>query len=422
MVKPYDAIIIGGGLMGTATLYELAKRGKNCVLLEAASGLGEGASFANGGMITPSMPDPWNGPGVAQHLMASFFDPHSPIKLRPSAIPGLMRWGLEFLWHSSPKRHRHATVSNYILAAHSALKTQEIADFVRQDVDVKHTGSLKIFDNEASFTAQKNNAALLKDLGMQYEILSVDDILTLEPELENAKDNIFKGIRYTQDLAGDAYLFTKSIAAKATGLGAEIFYHSPVEQITKSADGLFHIQSVAQEYSAKSVVVCAGTASPEIMRAFDIYLPIKPAKGYSVTLNMTGWNARPNIPVIDDAMHAAITPLGDKLRVVGTAEFTGFNSHIDPVRIDNLFNLFKRLYPHLEKNIDREEALKWTGFRPMSANGVPYIGPTKIPGLWVNTGHGHLGWTKAMGSADILTSMMFDEQPAIDPTPYSPMR
>jgi len=182
------------------------------------------------------------------------------------------------------------------------------------------------------------------------------------------------------------------------------------------------VETNACRFSAKHVILAAGAQTPLLAKRAGIYIPIKPAKGYSLTLSMHGWNQRPNIPVVDDALHAAVTPLGDNLRLVGAAEFTGFDPAIPQGRIDSLIALFRRLYPDLARAADTRKAKRWAGFRPMSADGTPFIGPSKRPGLWLNAGHGHLGWTMAMGSAEILADLVLGKRPALETAAYAPNR
>lgn len=422
MTQRYDVIIVGGGLAGVTSAYMLAKAGQSVLLLEAQDGLAKGASYANGGMVTPSMPDPWNGPGVGKHLFASLFNPASPMKLRPKAIPGLTRWGLAFLRNSAPARHRHAIEANYALADYSAQLTQQLTCGDLQNTDVTNSGALKIFQHEAAFQSQLANARQLEAKGLKYTVLSPDDVVKLEPALEGAASNIRHGIYYPADLSGDAHLFTNTLARKAQALGAEIHGNHPVSSLVMDGERVAGVETPQQRFLATRVLLAAGAQTLELARKARLYFPIKPAKGYSVTVSMHGWNERPNIPIVDDAMHAAVTPLGNHLRLVGTAEFTGFNPNISQDRIDNLMALFRRLFPDLARMADTSHARSWAGFRPMSADGVPFIGRTKRNGLWVNAGHGHLGWTMAMGSAAMLTDTMLGKTPAIDTSPYSATR
>ncbi|MEM6683462.1 MAG: FAD-dependent oxidoreductase [Pseudomonadota bacterium] len=422
MTARYDTIIIGGGLAGVTSAYTLAKAGQSVLLLEAKDGLAQGASYANGGMVTPSMPDPWNGPGVGKHLFQSLFDPTSPMKLRPKAIPGLTRWGLAFLRNSMPARHRHAIEANYALADYSAQLTHTLAQEMLSDAPIYDSGVLKVFEDEVSFQSQLANAKLLGSRGLKYHVLSPQEVVEREPVLGGAQTNLRHGIYYSSDLSGDAHLFTNALGQRATDLSVEICRQSPVMSFVIQHGRVVGVKTAHQQYLADHIVLAAGAHTPALARKAGLYFPIKPAKGYSVTLAMHGWNQRPTIPIVDDAMHAAVTPLGDYLRVVGTAEFTGFDPKISQDRIDNLLALFKRLYPDLERSADTTSASSWAGFRPMSADGIPFIGRTKRSGLWVNAGHGHLGWTMAMGSAALLTDAVLGKTPAIDMAPYAPVR
>lgn len=418
----FDAVIVGGGLAGVSTFYELVRRGQSVLLLDANDSVAEGASFANGGMLTASMPDPWNGPGVGKHLVSSLFNPKAAMKLHVRSIPDLTFWGLQFLRNSTPARHKRAILANYALADYSVAETRALGGGVLPAELLQASGALKIFEDEASFLAQKRNAELLGAQGLRHEELSPDQVVELEPHMEAAKGRILKGLFYPDDMSGDANAFCRSLAKTAQDMGGKLKTGVKVRRVQTENGHVVGAATSIGSVSTSHVIIAAGDASPDLANRLGIRLPIKPAKGYSVTFSVREWNARPSIPVIDDAMHAAVTPLGDKLRVVGTAEFAGRDKRLSQPRIDNLFDLFGRLYPNLEPNLDRSEAEAWMGFRPMSADGLPMIGSTKVDGLWINSGHGHLGWTMAMGSARLLGALMFNEKPPIDPTPYAPHR
>ena len=173
---------------------------------------------------------------------------------------------------------------------------------------------------------------------------------------------------------------------------------------------------------ADNIVLCLGTDPRSTARAAGIKLPTRPVKGYSTTYETHGLNNVPKLPVIDDALHAAVVSLGHRLRVAGTAEFAGHDARLTPSRLDNLRNLLRRIYPHMAPNLNAERAKEWTGLRPMSNDGLPYIGATDVAGLWVNMGHGHLGWTLSVGSAHVLTDLINAQQPDIDAKPFSASR
>ncbi len=412
-------IIIGGGLAGVTSLAALAQRGRPALLLDAAAALGTGASHANGGMLTASMSDPWNSPGAAWALLASLTDPYAALKLRLSALPGLAGWGLRFLRNSAPSRHAAATSHAFALARRSVELTLELERGLPAHEPLARDGTLKVFATREAARGTIELARRLAPEGLRYEVLDRDGILAREPELREAQRLLSCGVYYPDDVCGDALAFVQAIAARARQAGAGIRLGARVRRICLSRGRVSGVELEGGEVlPAGAVVVATGVAAPGLTRRLGVRLPIKPAKGYSVTVGTDGWASRPRLPVIDDAMHAAVVPLGDALRFVGTAEFAGFDRTIEPARVENLFRLFARLFPHLEPRADRARAVAWAGLRPMSADGLPFIGAAGPDGLWINAGHGHLGWTMAAGSAELLADLMLGAAPSVDPRPY----
>lgn len=411
-------IIIGGGLAGVATLFELARRGVAATLLEARDGVALETSRANGGMMTPSMSEPWSGPGVGRHLFASLFEPDAAMKLRLHAVPGLAVWGLRFLRNSVPSRHRAAAAANYALAAYSSRKTEEWRVEFGLEYDAANCGSMKLLDAPEAMATAIGAAEQLAPLGLRYQILDADRTVEIEPQLADIRERIAGAIHYPDDRMGDAHLFTRAIADKALKLGADI--RTGVRVLSVSVDGgrIAGVTTDRGAFNARSIILAAGNASAEIAHALGVHLPIKPVKGYSLTYKMAGRRDLPRLPVIDEAMHAAVAPIGDRLRAVGTAEFAGDDRTLRQDRIDNLRRFLKRLYPSLSRDLDDSAGEAWAGLRPMSADGTPFIGDTRVGGLWVNSGHGHLGWTMAAGSASLIADLILGARPAIDPSPY----
>ena len=411
-----DTLIIGGGLAGASTLYELASRGVETLLVEAGDELATGASFANGSMLTPSMADPWNGPGVAAQLLASLTDPRSAIKLRLAQVPDLAIWGLRFLSHSSWRRHADSTVANFRLARYSLEHTLRLDQKLGLSALAQRRGSMKIFAHEAAMDRPLKLARLLD--GLAFDVLDADAAVTVEPALEAIKGRIACAIHYPDDAVGDARLFVERIASAARQLGGLVRLNATVRKLY-AGTGDFHVDLGDASLTARRVVIAAGSASAKLASAQGVARPIRPAKGYSLTYPLPAGLASPSIPVVDDALHAAVIPLGDRIRVAGTAEFAGHDRTLDPRRVENLAMLLARLYPELAPQLDAPAAQAWTGLRPMSADGRPFIGETATPGLWINAGHGHLGWTMAAGSARLLADLMLARPPDIDPRPYA---
>ena len=418
MTRSSHTVVIGGGLMGVTTAWELGQRGEKVTLIEAADEIATETSYANGGLLTASMSDPWNSPGVLTHLLKSFFDPGAAIKLRLTAIPSLTVWGLRFLRNSNSDKHTDTTRCNYLLADYSVRETMKLSEQLSISFDESRVGTLKIFASRQSADGPLALSDSLREFGAEYELLDVDEVVRKDPELENAKGKIACGIFYKNDASGDARMFTTSLARHAMEAGVDIRTGCSVTTINTDNGKVASVTTNAGHIDADKVVVAAGPRSPELTRPLGISVPVKPAKGYSVTVDMTSWSARPAVPVIDDAMHAGFIPLGNRLRLAGTAEFADFDSTLSQERIDNLYSLFDRVYPHLASQIDVNTARPWTAFRPMSANGRPIVGPAGPEGLWINTGHGHLGWTMAVGSAKLLAAQILGDEPPVNQEPF----
>ena len=416
-------MVIGGGLLGLSTAYALLERNHSVTVLEAREDVGLEAGYKNGGILTPSMSDPWNAPGVIKHLASSVFNSQSSLKLHLRELPSLFFWGLKFLRHSSAPHYRNAIDANYRLAAYSVQKTRALRERLDLSYDAATNGTLKLFRHRVAMQAPEALAESLKPLGLRFNKLDVDGVIATEPQLEPIKNQIAGALHFPDDECGDAHLFCLRLAEHIRKKGGDIRTDVMVKRLLTQNGKMVGIETAQGTINTDHVIVAAGVQSPALLKTAGIALSVKPAKGYSITLNPEAIDTSvhktlPRLPVIDDVMHAAVIPLGDRLRLVGTAEFAGFDKRLCPQRVDNLFNLFKQLYPQLAPHIDFSKADSWVGLRPMSASGKPFIGPTNIRGLFVSAGHGHLGWTMAVGSAYLLADQIDNTTPIIDPAPY----
>jgi len=418
-----DTIVIGGGLIGVAIANELAMRGQTVELLEAREGIALETSYANGGLMTPSMTDPWNSPGVINHLLASLFDPNSAMKVRISALPSLLTWGIKFLRSSRAAPHWNATLANYALASYSIRVTRELRERLSLQYEVSTVGTLKVFRSRVAMEGPVAIARKLAEHGLRYRLLDREATLDLESQLAPIGNHIIGSLHFPDDEVGDARLFCLALVQKFLNAGGKVRAGTSVERIETGRSGLLGIRANGALVKCQRVVVAAGNSSARLCRPLGISLPIRPAKGYSLTLYSPDDRAVwPHIAVVDDAMHAAVVPLGSRLRIVGTAEFAGDDYVVRPERVDNLLHLLEALYPRVAASVDRRSVQTWTGLRPMSADGVPFVGATHVRGVYLNAGHGHLGWTLAAGSARLLADLMLGVPPEIDSRPYLPMR
>ena len=421
-----QTLVIGGGLIGLTSAYVLQAMGESVTVLEANDGIGLESTYANGGLLTASMSDPWNAPGAVKQLVQSLVDPASAMKLRLKALPSLVCWGLHFLRHASAQRHRAATAANYQLAAYSIAKTQALREHLGLAYQASGVGALKLFRDKTAMAESLSIAQQLAPLGLVFQQLTAEGVIEQEPALRPIHKAIAGGLYFPDDESGDALLFCQALAGEFERIGGRIQTMTAVQGFGVAKQAVVGVETAQGFITAKRVVLSAGHQSPRLLKPTGQGLRIKPVKGYSLTLEIEDRllqaALRPRIPVIDDGLHAAATPLGTRLRLAGTAEFAGFDQRLDQRRIDNLWNLLQALYPLIYRHSDRCAALPWTGLRPVSADGKPFIGPSAVKGLYINAGHGHLGWTMAMGSAHVLAALIGGQTPAICPRPFDPLR
>ena len=417
-----DVIVVGGGVIGVASAYEFARRGCRTTLIEARAGVGLETSHANGGLLMPSMADPWNSPGVRRHIVSSLVSRHAPMRLRLGALPFLGSWGLRFLRHSRPSAYMAATRGSFVLARYSLERTRELRKCLSLDYDASTQGTLKLFRDERAMSDRLAIVEPLVKLGLRFEPLDGDGVVAAEPALAQVRAAIAGGMRFPDDESGDAFKFCKALKEQFERAGGEVVAARPVLGVLQERNRVTGVRTAAGDLRAEIVVVAAGNRTGALVRELRIPVAVRPVKGYTLTFDVSGLEGCPAIPVVDDALHAAVTPLGARLRLAGTAELAGNDLKIRRERIDNLVNFLGQLYPRLRARLNPSSGYAWTGLRPVSADGLPLIGPTRIPGLFLNTGHGHLGWTLANGSAGLLADLALGAPAAIDPAPYSPKR
>jgi D-amino-acid dehydrogenase len=415
-------VVVGGGLAGIATSYELVRRNYRTILVETRAGVALETSFANGGLLTPSMADPWNAPGLHRHLIASLFGPNSAMKVRLSALPSLLSWGLQFIRNSTPARHEAATIASFLLSKYSVEQTQLLRTRLALQYDAGARGSLKVFDTRAAMDAPLALAAKLSRLGLRFRALEADGTVALEPALAEIRGKIAGAIHFPDDESGDAHQFCERLMTYFLEEGGIDRTGSCVTGIAVERGGVCGVHIAGRIEPADIVIVAAGNSSVKLLRGVGLSLAIRPVKGYTLTFDVSHVEGTPSIPIIADALHAAVVPIGSRLRIAGTAEFTGDDLRIRPDRIANLIELLARMLPRVARQLSQATPHPWAALRPMSADGLPFIGPTQIRGLHLNTGHGHLGWTLAVGSASVLADLIENKPPDIDPWPYRALR
>ncbi|MBI4696482.1 MAG: D-amino acid dehydrogenase [Gammaproteobacteria bacterium] len=411
-------LIIGAGLLGLTTAHFLRRHGCDVVVVERAPGPGLETSFANGGMLHASQANPWNEPGVLWRALKMLGREDSPLLFRPHALPRMLGWSLGFVRYSAPARYARSVELNARLAKYSLGVMRELRSECAFDYDYVGRGTLKIFRTPQEVAAGSALLAPLAGWDIPYTQVDGAGAAALEPALAPIADRIAGGVHFPQDEAGDAYRFCVGLAAQCAAAGVEFHYESGVAALSADGRGVRARLVYGREIAAGRCVIAAGSYTPLLARDLGLKVPVQPAKGYSITLPLNGWSAPPVVPVIDDHLHAAVCPLGDRLRVAGTAEFTGYDVEPTASRIRNLFGLVAKLYPAFAPHCDEAKAERWAGLRPMSADGVGIMGATKIPGVYLNTGHGPLGWTMAAGAGQAVADEVAGRPAGLDLAPY----
>lgn len=414
-----NVVVVGSGLLGVCSAYWLRELGAAVTVLDRAAGPGLETSYANGALLTPSMADPWNAPGVLWRLLGWIGRENSPMLLRPAALPAIVGWGLRFIRESTEKRFRANTLANVHLALYSLETLRSLRARAPIDYDQGAAGTLKVMRDPRSLEAARAMAAWLRGHGVSSRELDRAATIELEPALQPVGAQLAGSIHFPGDEHGDAFRFCEALARRAAERGVEFRYRTAVEGLEIGGRRIRGVRSGAGVLAADVVVIAAGSCSPQLLRRVGLSLPVAPVKGYSITVPMPAGVSSPVVPVLDEQLHAVVVPLDGRVRVAGTAEFAGHDLSVPAARIANLLRLLERTYPEIARRVARESVQPWTGLRPMSADGVPIVSRTPIENLFLNTGHGHLGWTMAAGSGRALADLILGRKPDIDLTPYA---
>lgn len=411
-------LIVGAGIVGLCSARFLLEEGvRDVTVVEGAQAAGLGTSFANGALMHPSAVEPWNSPGILGHVLRHLGREDASVLLRLRAVPSLLGWGLHFVRESAPARFRANALANTALALHSL----RCMDRIRRDdtsFDRHAGGSLLVCRDRASLQATLEWGEVLAGAGVAQRVLDVDGLVAAEPALAPIAHRLAGGIHNLDDVSGDCHRFCLDLVAQLQAAGVRLRFGEPISSLVKTGDRVSGVRLATGEgLAADAVVLAAGPHSVQLAAGAGLRLPVRPAKGYSLTYELGAHDAQgglaptsPRLPVIDRSLHVAMTPLGAghvrRLRVAGTAEFCGDDLRIQPERTANLERLAAQVYPSLLQAPGAASPRAWAGLRPMCADGRPLIGPTRLGGLYLNTGHGHLGWTVAAASGELLARLL----------------
>lgn len=414
-------IVIGCGLAGITTAYYLNEQGVNVTVLDRAEAPARETSFANGSLMAPSSADPWNAPGVLLDLMKALGRDDSAMMVRAGVLPSMVGWGLRFLRNSTLARYQASYLDNVALSQYSQSVMQRLLQVHPLEFEYAPDGTVSVCRTEAALTKGRQIANWLKQARVTHQELDRDGLLELEPALAPTIENFVGGIRYPQDEVGNARLFCLALKQVAEDAGVVFRFSEQVLGVERKRGTIQSVVTPREKLGADCFVLAAGSYSWPVGKRFKVDIPVRPAKGYSLTVPVRDIEPAPRYAIIDEALHAAVVPLGKgKLRIAGTAEFTGFDKSLPQARLSNLKRLLTEVYPQI--SVNESSMQPWCGLRPMTPDGRPLLGSTRLSNLFVNTGHGPLGWTMACGSGKAVADVVVGNDPEIDLAPFSMAR
>ena len=404
-------LILGSGVIGTTAAYYLARDGHQVTVLDRQPGPALETSFANAGEVSPGYAAPWAGPGVPLKAVKWLLMHHSPLVIKPMLDPAMWRWGLAMLRNCTDARYRVNKARMLRLAEYSrdCLKALRAETGIRYDERTQ--GTLQLFRTQKQLDGTAKDIEVLQQHGVPYQLLDREGYLQYEPALATVKEKFVGALRLPGDETGDCLLFTQALAAKAQALGAVFRFGVNVRALTTSEERITGADTDQGPQQADRVLLALGSHSTAMLRPLGLDIPVYPVKGYSITLPITDAAHAPESTLMDETHKVAVTRLGDRIRVGGTAQLSGFNLDLDAARRRTLEFVVTDLFPH---GGDVTRAEFWCGLRPMTPDGTPLVGPTLVQGLWLATGHGTLGWTMAAGTGQLLADWMAGRRTAID--------
>jgi D-amino-acid dehydrogenase len=405
-------IVLGAGIVGVTSAYQLARAGHEVTVIERQPGPALETSFANAGEVSFGYCSPWAAPGIPAKAIKWLLMKHAPLILRPRVDVAMLSWLVKMLSNCTSTRYAINKSRMLRLADYSRTSLAELRKETGIAYDERMQGTLQLFREQAQLDAcAKDVKALVAD-GVPYEVMDRDGCIRVEPALAEVRHKIVGGLLTPKDETGDCFKFATALAAKAEHLGARFAYGTNIEGLDIEGGRVRGVVTAREALSADAVVVALGSFSPLFLKRYGVKLPVYPVKGYSLTIPITNASRAPESSVMDETYKIAITRLGNRIRVGGMAEISGYTNDLGLARRRTLEYSVTDLFP----GGDATQGLFWSGLRPMTPDGTPIIGPTRLAGLFLNTGHGTLGWTMSSGSARLIADIVGGRKPEIDAT------
>jgi D-amino-acid dehydrogenase len=403
-------IVLGSGVIGTTSAYYLAKAGHEVSVIDRQPGAALETSFANAGEISPGYASPWAGPGVPLKAVKWLLMRHSPLVVRPALDPEMWRWMVQMLMNCNRTSYARNKGRMLRLAEYSRDCLVRLRADTGIAYDERTQGTLQLFRTQQQLDGAAADMALLDQYGVPYALLDPAGCEQAEPALARVRGNVVGGLRLPGDETGDCFKFTQSLATMAAALGVRFRHNVGIERLVTDAGQITGVVTSEGELKADAYVLALGSYSPLMLRKIGIRIPVYPVKGYSITIPVVDAAGAPESTVLDETYKVAITRMGERIRVGGTAEIAGYDLSLRESRRETLVHTVSDLFPD---GGDLSQATFWCGLRPMTPDGTPVVGPTPYRNLFLNTGHGTLGWTMACGSGRVLADLVSGRQPDI---------
>ncbi len=404
-------LVLGSGVIGVTTAYYLAAAGHEVEVVERQSGPALETSFANAGEVSPGYSSPWAGPGIPVKAIKWLLMRHGPLVVRPKIDPAMWVWLTKMLRNCTSARYAVNKARMVPIAEYSRDCLRELRQETGITYDERTQGTLQLFRKQAQLDGTGGDIEVLKQFGVPYELLDPAGCIAAEPALARVREKFVGGLRLPGDETGDCQMFTERLAALCAGRGVTFRFDTTIERISVSGGAVAGVATSAGMLSADAYVVALGSYSPILLRPLGLSVPVYPVKGYSITVPITDATAAPVSTVMDETYKVAITRLGNRIRAGGTAEISGYDMSLQPARRATLEHSVGDLFP---KGGALQDATFWCGLRPMTPDGPPIIGKAPVGKLFLNTGHGTLGWTMACGSARVLADLISGRTHGID--------
>lgn len=403
-------MILGSGVIGVTSAWYLARAGHQVSVIDRQPGAGLETSFGNAGMISPGYSSPWAAPGVPLKALKWMLAKHAPLAISPTADPHQYRWMMQMLSNCTQARYTVNKGRMMRLAEYSRDCLVELRRDTGVAYEHREQGTLQLFRTQQQLDAVSKDIQVLENCGVPYQLLDRAGCVAHEPGLKPSAQKIVGGLLLPNDETGDCHLFTTRLADKCRELGVIFHYDCPIQRLLDDGERIVGVATDRAIMRADSYVLALGSYTPQLLKPLGIELPVYPVKGYSLTLPVARDTMAPVSTVMDETYKVAMTRFDDRIRVGGMAELTGFDASLQTRRRATLEMVVNDLFPEGGR---LEEATFWTGFRPMTPDGTPVIGATSRRNLYLNSGHGTLGWTMSCGSGQLLADLVSERKPAI---------